>query len=409
MNVARRYPRFRRLLASLAVSQAGDWLYNLALLAFVYERTHSSAWLGITTAARVLPIVVCGPLGGVIADRYDRRRIMIASDAIRLGLMLALAGVAAAGLPIVLAPVIAALSTAASSAYMPCVAATTPRLVDDADLPAANAARSAIGQVCIVAGPGFGALLLLIGPPSLAFALNGATFALSALAVASLPAGPLFAPAAEPDHAPNVLRELGEGARALLAPARRAPARRRRRHGQRRLRGRDRPAAHAQPRAGPGRSRLRLPAGELRPGRRARRRDRGPRRRERRRAHGPRRRPRRARRVHRAAGRPRRPRRGARARRRRRGRLDRRRGHGRHRPAARAARRTSSPAPTASPTRPRWPASSPARWSPRRSSRSSACAAPSWPSAPSSPSTRSPCCAAREPPTTAPAPAPAAA
>jgi MFS family permease len=169
MNLARRYPRFRRLLASLAVSQAGDWLYNLALLAFVYERTHSSAWLGITTAARVLPIVVCGPLGGVLADRYDRRRIMIASDAIRLGLMLALAAVAATGLPIVLAPVIAALSTAASSAYMPCVAASTPRLVDDADLPAANAARSAIGQICIVAGPGFGALLLLVGSPSLAF------------------------------------------------------------------------------------------------------------------------------------------------------------------------------------------------------------------------------------------------
>src|SRR6187402_3876029 len=89
MDIARCYPRFRRLLASLAVSQAGDWLYNLALLAFVYERTHSSAWVGLTTAARVLPIVVCGPLGGVLADRYDRRRIMIASDAIRLGLMLA--------------------------------------------------------------------------------------------------------------------------------------------------------------------------------------------------------------------------------------------------------------------------------------------------------------------------------
>ena len=173
MNVARRYPRFRRLLASLAVSQAGDWLYNLALLAFVYERTHSSAWLGVTTAARVLPIVVFGPLGGVIADRYDRRRLMLASDAIRFVLMLALALVAAAGLPVVLAPVIAALATAASSVYIPSVAATTPRLVDDADLPAANAARSAIQQVCIVAGPGFGALLLLLGPPSLAFAING--------------------------------------------------------------------------------------------------------------------------------------------------------------------------------------------------------------------------------------------
>jgi MFS family permease len=216
MNVARRYPRFRRLLASLAVSQAGDWLYNLALLAFVYERTHSSAWLGITTAARVLPIVVCGPLGGVVADRYDRRRLMIASDAVRLVLMLALALVAAAGLPVVLAPIIAALATAASSAYIPSVAATTPRLVDDADLPAANAARSAIQQVCIVAGPGFGALLLLIGPPSLAFALNGATFALSALAVASIPAGAIFAPGGEAEAAPNVLRELRDGARALL-------------------------------------------------------------------------------------------------------------------------------------------------------------------------------------------------
>ena len=112
--------------------------------------------------------------------------------------MLALAFVAAAGLPVVLAPIIAALATAASSAYIPSVAATTPRLVDDADLPAANAARSVIQQVCIVAGPGFGALLLLLGPPSLAFAINGATFALSALAVASIPAGAIFAPAASP-------------------------------------------------------------------------------------------------------------------------------------------------------------------------------------------------------------------
>jgi MFS family permease len=216
MNAARSNPRFRRLLAGLAVSQAGDWLYNLALLAFVYERTHSSAWVAITTAARVLPIVICGPLGGVVADRYDRRKVMLASDAIRIVLMLALALVAAAGLPVLLAPVIAALATVAATAYPPAVAATTPRLVDDADLPAANAARSAIGQACIVAGPGFGALLLLLGPPSLAFALNAVTFALSALAVASIPAGPVFAPGSEPGEAPNVLGDLRTGARALL-------------------------------------------------------------------------------------------------------------------------------------------------------------------------------------------------
>src|SRR6266536_3181310 len=114
MNAARHNPRFRRLLAGLAISQAGDWLYNLALLAFVYERTHSSVWVGLTTAARVLPIVIAGPLGGVVADRYDRRRIMLASDAIRVALMLVLALVAAAGLPVILAPAIAALATVAA-------------------------------------------------------------------------------------------------------------------------------------------------------------------------------------------------------------------------------------------------------------------------------------------------------
>ena len=217
MNVARRYPRFRRLLASLAVSQAGDWLYNLALLAFVYERTHSSAWLGVTTAARVLPIVVFGPLGGVVADRYDRRRLMLASDAVRFVLMLALALVAAAGLPVVLAPVIAALATAASSVYIPSVAATTPRLVDDADLPAANAARSAIQQVCIVAGPG-----LRRGSAPARPAEPGLRHQRADLR--AVRAGHRLAPrrrrssprAASPSAAPNVVRELRDGARALL-------------------------------------------------------------------------------------------------------------------------------------------------------------------------------------------------
>ena len=52
--------------------------------------------------------------------------------------------------------------------------------------------------------------------PSLAFAINGVTFALSALAVASIPAGAVFAPGGEPDATPDVLRELRDGARALL-------------------------------------------------------------------------------------------------------------------------------------------------------------------------------------------------
>jgi MFS family permease len=211
------HPRFRRLLTALAISQAGDWLYNLALLALVLERTHSTMWVALTTAARVAPIVLMGPLGGVLADRWDRRRTMIASDLIRLGAMLGLAAVAATGLPIVLAPVLAGIATAAASPYPPCVAATTPRLVPDDVLPGANAARSAVGMLCMVAGPGFGALLLLLGSTTAAFLINGVTFALSAVVVASLPAGDIFTPGHSEDQPAGIWAELRTGAAALRA------------------------------------------------------------------------------------------------------------------------------------------------------------------------------------------------
>src|SRR5690349_21136744 len=221
---ALRYPDFRYLLSALAVSQVGDWLYNLALVVLVYDRTHSAVWAGITTAARVLPVVVLGPVGGVLADRFDRRRIMIICDLARVALMLLLAAVAAAGLPIVLAPVIAAAATAAAAPYMPCVAAVTPRVVDDADLPGANAARSAVGGASIILGPALGGVLLFLGSPAAAFALNALTFGLSALGVLAIRDRGVFAIRRSPrspaaDRPASLLgglfSELAEGAAAL--------------------------------------------------------------------------------------------------------------------------------------------------------------------------------------------------
>ena len=174
------YPAFRSLLAGLAVSQVGDWLYNLALVTMVYQRTGSAMWAGVATAARVVPIVVLGPLGGVVADRFGRRGVMVASDLARLVLMLGLALVAAAHLPVLLAPVIAALATAAGAPYLPCASAVTPKLVRGADLPGANAARPAVTALGVIAGPALGGVLLLIGPPATAFVVNALTFAAAA-------------------------------------------------------------------------------------------------------------------------------------------------------------------------------------------------------------------------------------
>jgi MFS family permease len=217
IRAALRHPAFRWLLGGLTISQIGDWLYNLALVGLVYERTHSALWAGITTGARVVPMVALGPLGGLIADRFDLRRVMVACDLIRLALMAVLALVAVTGLPVILSPVIAALATVAATPYLPCVAAATPRLVPDDDLPGANAARSAITALGIIVGPALGGVLLLIGPPALAFGVNAATFGLSALAVLAIPAAAVCRPAAggraaEPHR---VLAGIVDGATAL--------------------------------------------------------------------------------------------------------------------------------------------------------------------------------------------------
>jgi predicted MFS family arabinose efflux permease len=110
--------------------------------------------------------------------------------------MALLAVVAATDAPIVLAPVLAALCTAVGSAYPPCVAAVLPRLAADDELAAANAARISLTHLCIVAGPALGAVLLLVGSPAVAFAVNGATFAVGAATVAALPREALRLPAA---------------------------------------------------------------------------------------------------------------------------------------------------------------------------------------------------------------------
>lgn len=213
---ALRYPAFRSLLTALAVSGVGDWLYNLALVVLVWDRTHSALWIGATTAARVVPMVLLGPLGGILAERVGRRRIMIASDLTRMALMIMLAAVAAGGLPIALAPVIAALATAASVPYLPCVSAMIPRVVDDGDLPGANAARSAVTGLGIIVGPALGGVLLLIGSPAVAFAVNALTFGLSAVALLSIRAG-LFRSARSTGRPAGLLRGMAQGAAALRA------------------------------------------------------------------------------------------------------------------------------------------------------------------------------------------------
>ena len=67
----------RLLLTAMLVSMAGSWAYNVALLAVVYERTGSLAWVGAATLGRFIPQLLFSPYAGVIADRFERVRVMV--------------------------------------------------------------------------------------------------------------------------------------------------------------------------------------------------------------------------------------------------------------------------------------------------------------------------------------------
>jgi MFS family permease len=176
----------RVLISASAASQVGDWLYNAALLAYVFRSTHSAAWVGIATICRLLPWVLLGPLGGAVADRYPKRAVLLVGSLLRLVLMLVLAAVAADQGPIALVVGIVALASVAGSAERPAALSLLPRVVGEARLGPANALLHTVQDLAIVIGPAIGALLLAIASPSAAFIANAATFAISALLFSTL-------------------------------------------------------------------------------------------------------------------------------------------------------------------------------------------------------------------------------
>jgi MFS family permease len=196
---ALRHRDYRFLLAGFAISSAGDWLYGVALVAFVFEETRSATWVAAASILRLVPYVLFGAVGGALADRYDRRAVMIYSDLARAALMFGIAGVVTASGPVVLALALTFLSTAAGTPYGPALAAITPSVVDEQELAGANALMSSLEHVALVIGPAIGGVLLLLGSPATAFALNGMTFLASALCVLAVTSRRALRSEAEPE------------------------------------------------------------------------------------------------------------------------------------------------------------------------------------------------------------------
>lgn len=175
-----RHRDFRLLTLALGVSGAGSWAYNVALAVYVYEQTHSAAWVGAATIGRFVPSMVFGAYGGVLAERFERVRLMVVLNLICMGLMGVLALITLEKGPVLLVIALAGVSSVVGMTFTPADYAMTPQVVPPSLLAAANTVRNTVENLTVIAGPALGGLLLLLGPPPIAFAFNAGSFLVAA-------------------------------------------------------------------------------------------------------------------------------------------------------------------------------------------------------------------------------------
>ena len=167
-----------RLLGGEFVSSIGDWLYLVALLIVVYQESADPLILGIVGAARVLPYVLLSIPAGIVADRFERRLVLLVTDVARGLIMLAMAVLVAGDGPLWAIVALAILATCFSCFFGPTIGAYLPSLVrDERELGPANSAWSTLDNLAFVIGPAVGGLLIAASGLSLAFLLNAISFA----------------------------------------------------------------------------------------------------------------------------------------------------------------------------------------------------------------------------------------
>lgn len=158
---------YRRLIASQLLSLTGSQMQVVAINWHVYLLTHSPLALGFVGLTRVVPIVVFSLWGGVVADRYDRRRVMLFTQIAMTVVALALWGVTALERETLwMLYALNALSASAVAFDGPSRQALIPRLVPREDLPGALSLNLSVFQAALIGGPALGGILIAHHPES---------------------------------------------------------------------------------------------------------------------------------------------------------------------------------------------------------------------------------------------------
>ena len=187
LSLLRKNPEFRRLWLAHAISRSGDAFNTVAVVVLVFQLTGTGRGVAGAVMFEVLPMLLIGPIAGLAADKMPRRRLMVGADLVRAVAAGSLV-LATASVPAVFA--VAFVLSAAATVFNPAAASLLPDVVDEADLITANSAlwsAAVIAQIALA--PAAGLVIAVGGGVRVAFALNAATFVVSALLLLGIRVG----------------------------------------------------------------------------------------------------------------------------------------------------------------------------------------------------------------------------
>ncbi|SRR6266487_585129 len=188
-------PAYRRLWLGQSVSSAGDALATVASVLAILRIGGTAADIGVLAAAQTVTRVVLTLLGGVWADRLRRQFVMLASDVVRAAVQAVLAVLLVAGLAHVWQLVVgAAVYGAAQAFFDPASTGLVPETVPEDQLQQANALMSFSSSFLWVAGPAAAGVLVAAFGPGPVFAVDAASFVISAVSLAMLRVPPRALP-----------------------------------------------------------------------------------------------------------------------------------------------------------------------------------------------------------------------
>ena len=206
-----RHRQFALVWSGAFVSNIGTWMETVAVGILVTKTTGKAGWAGVIAAAAFLPGAVLGPVGGAIADRYARKRVLIVTTLAQLGFAGMLCALALAGSPRPAGVALLVLGTGCAGALgFPSYQSMMPDLVPPEDLVAAIGLSSAQWNLGRVIGPSFAGIVIALGGErwgyGIAFAINTVSFLAVVVVV-----GTLTLPGPRPGPFPSIAESIREG------------------------------------------------------------------------------------------------------------------------------------------------------------------------------------------------------